>query len=167
MSAIAVVTKPLSRPYPCRAFYDTIGDTLSAGIKQRGSFKHSLEGDDCSFDLTRDGRLLNIDIWKPRREWRIETAIHPPEEMARLNIALLTNGNGRGLIEIDYLTDAKRSLVNIKFSRERVAQFVSPATSLIIELNEASQLAGIWLLGIIDDINFQKEGEWRRSIKAL
>jgi hypothetical protein len=165
MSLVTVKTTPLTRPYPCRAFYDTIGDTLSAGVKQRGQFKQTIDGSDCSFDLTREGKILNIDVWRPRKLWRIEAAIHPPEEFLRTNVALLTNTEN--LSDIEYLTDQERSLLNIRFARGRVARFVSPATSLIVELNEQSELIGLWLLGIVDDVNFVKEGEWRRSIKAI
>ncbi len=165
MSLVTVKTTPLSRLYPCRAFYDTIGDTLSAGVKQRGQFKQTVDGNDCSFDLTREGKILNIDIWRPRKLWRIEAAIHPPEDYQRTNVAL--SPNGESLSDVEYLTDQSRGLLNIRFARERVARFVSPATSLIIEINERSELIGLWLLGIVDDVNFVKEGEWRRSIKAI
>jgi hypothetical protein len=161
---IVVKTAPLARLFPCRAFYDTIGDTLSVGIKQKGKFKSSLDGSDCSFDLTRDGKLLNIDIWKARKEWRVEKEIHPPEEFTMQNIVFPLSTDD--LETVDLLTNAKRDILNLKFARERVARFVSPATSLIFELNEKDELVGFWLTEITDDLNFQKEGDWRRATKA-
>ncbi len=165
MSLITVKTAPLARLYPCRAFYDTIGDTLSVGIKQKGKFKNSIDGEECSFDLTRDGKLLNIDVWKARKEWRIEKAIHPPEDFSVRNVNF--NGDSSELVVLDLLTNAQRTLLNVKFSRERVAHFVSPATTLIFEVNDSDELVGFWLTEIVEDLNFQKEGEWRRSIKAV
>ena len=165
MPLISVKTAPLARVYPCRAFYDTIGDTLSVGIKQKGKFKASIDGEACSFDLTRDGKLLNIDIWSPRRDWKVEKALHPPEEFIVQNV---TFDSGADELEVvDLLTNAKRSILNIKFSKDRVAKFISPATSLIFELDDDNRLLGFWLTEIVDDLNFQQEGEWRRSIKAL
>ena len=165
MPLISVKTAPLARVYPCRAFYDTIGDTLSVGIKQKGKFKASIDGEACSFDLTRDGKLLNIDIWSPRRDWKVEKARHPPEEFIVQNV---TFDSGTDELEVvDLLTNAKRSILNVKFSKDRVAKFISPATSLIFELDDDNRLLGFWLTEIVDDLNFQQEGEWRRSIKAL
>lgn len=164
MPLIKVKTAALARLYPCRGFYDTIGDTLSVGIKQKGKFKSTIDGEDCSFDLTRDGKILNIDIWTPRRDWTVERAIHPPEEYEKLNVLL--DPAARELEVLDFLTDESRSTLNIKLSKDRVSRFVSSATNLIIELNDRDELLGLWLTNITDDINFQKEGEWRRSIKA-
>ena len=165
MPLISVKTAPLARVYPCRAFYDTIGDTLSVGIKQKGKFKASIDGEACSFDLTRDGKLLNIDIWSPRRDWKVEKALHPPEEFIVQNVTF--DAGADELEVVDLLTNAKRSILNIKFSKDRVAKFISPATSLIFELDDDNRLLGFWLTEIVDDLNFQQEGEWRRSIKAL
>lgn len=166
MSLIVVKTVALARPFPCRAFYDTIGDTMSVGVKQKGKFKTSIDGEWCSFDLTRDGKLLNVDIWRARKEWKIEKAIHPPEEPMTLN-TLFEPSTEAELEVLDLLTNPDRKILNVKFSRERVAQFISPAASLIFELNEKSELIGFWLTEIIDDLNFQREGEWRRTVKAV
>ncbi len=166
MPLIVVKTVASARLFPCRAFYDTIGDTLSVGVKQKGKFKNSIDGELCSFDLTRDGKLLNVDIWKARKAWKVEKAIHPPEEFVTANV-LFDPTTGDELDVIDLLTNAERTILNVKFSRERVAKFVSPATSLIFELNDKDELVGFWLTEITDDLNFQKEGDWRRSIKAV
>lgn len=165
MPLITVMTAPLARVYPCRAFYDTIGDTLSVGIKQKGKFKASVDGEACSFDLTRDGKLLNIDIWSPRRDWKVEKALHQPEEFIVQNVSF--DSAADDLEVVDLLTNAKRSILNVKFSKDRVAKFISPAASLIFELDDDNKLMGFWLTEIVDDLNFQQEGEWRRSIKAL
>lgn len=166
MSLIVVKTGALARLFPCRAFYDTIGDTLSVGIKQKGKFKNSIDGEFCSFDLTRDGKLLNIDIWKARKGWKVEKAIHPAEEFSTANVIFDSAGDTE-LDAIDMLTNSERTILNVKFSRERVAKFVSPATSLIFELNDNDEMVGFWLTEIVDDLNFQKEGDWRRAVKAV
>lgn len=165
MTLIRLKTSELSRSFPCRAFYDSIGDTLSVGVKQKGKFGTSVEGDDVSFDLTKDGKLLNIDVWKPKREWKVEKKIHPPEEFSKENIKFL---DLRTATEpIAYITDAKKTLLCIRFAAERVARFVSPANSLIFELNADDRLIGLWITQIEEDINFDKESEWRRTVKAV
>lgn len=166
MSLIVVKTVASTRLFPCRAFYDTIGDTLSVGIKQKGKFKSSIDGEFCSFDLTRDGKLLNIDVWKARKAWKIEKAIHPPEEFTTANVIFDSTADAE-LETIDLLTNSERTILNVKFSRERVAKFVSLATSLIFELNDKDEMIGFWLTEIVDDLNFQKEGDWRRAVKAI
>ncbi len=166
MPLIVVKIVAIARLFPCRAFYDTIGDTLSVGIKQKGKFKSSIDGEVCSFDLTRDGKLLNIDVWKARKAWKVEKAIHPAEEFITANVIFDTAADVE-LETIDLLTNAERTILNVKFSRERVAKFISPATSLIFELNEKDEMVGFWLTEIVDDLNFQKEGDWRRAVKAI
>ena len=162
---IQLKTSELARPYPCRAFYDSTGDTLSVGVKQKGKFSISIEADDISFDLTKDGKLLNIDLWKSRKEWTIEKMLHPPESFDKENVVFVSKKVQTE--PIDYLTDPKKTMLCIRFAAERVSRFVSPASSLIFELNAKDQLIGLWIIQIEDDINFQKEAEWRRSIKAV
>ena len=165
MPPILLKTSKLARSYPCRAFYDSGGDSLSVGVKQKGKFGACLEGDEFSFDLTKDGKLLNIDVWKPRQDWKIEKAIHPPEHFDKDDVAFV--GARLTAEPISYNTDAKKTLLYIRFAAERIARFVSPANSLIFELNAKHELVGLWILQIEDDVNFIKEGEWRRSVKAV
>lgn len=165
MPPIVLKTSNLSRSYPCRAFYDAGSDSLSVGIKQKGKFGGCLEADGFSFDLTKDGKLLNIDVWKPRKEWAVEKAIHPPENFEKEDVAFV--GTRLKAEPVAYNTDPKKALLYIRFAVERVARFVSPANSLVFELNAKNQLIGLWILQIEDDINFTKESEWRRSVKAV
>lgn len=165
MTLLKVLSAPLSRPLPCKAFYDLVGDTLSVGIKQRGKFKRSIDGEEFSFDLTRDGKLLNIDVWLPRNVWETEKAIHPPED-TDLEMVRFASTDA----EVDaphFLTNEARSLLYLQFSRQRVARFLAPAKPLIFELNSQNDLVGLWILEIEDDINFQKEGLWRQSVRAV
>jgi hypothetical protein len=165
MPPILLKTSSLSRLYPSRAFYDSGGDSMSVGVKQKGKFGACLEGDEFSFDLTKDGKLLNIDVWKPRKDWTVEKAIQPPENFDRENVTFV--GTRLQAEPISYNTDAKKSLLYMRFAAERIARFVSPANSLIFELNAKHQLVGLWILQIEDDINFTKEAEWRRSVQAV
>ena len=89
MPPILLKTSKLARSYPCRAFYDSGGDSISVGVKQKGKFGACLEGDEFSFDLTKDGKLLNIDVWKPRQDWKVEKAIHPPEHFDKEDVAFV------------------------------------------------------------------------------
>jgi hypothetical protein len=165
MPLIKVTTAAAARSFACRAFYDRIGDTMSVGIKQKGKFHSSIEGEDFSLDLTKDGKLLNIDIWIPRNDWTIDKNIHPPEEFSKESI-IFPESKVRAEA-IGYMTNAARNLLYVRFSSERIARFVSPGSSLIFELNAKNQLVGFWITQIEEDINFQKESEWRRSIKAV
>ena len=162
---IQLKTSEIARPFPFRAFYDSTGDTLSVGIKQKGKFGISIEADDISFDLTKDGKLLNIDVWIPRKNWTVDKAIHPPEEIEKASVVFVSKKVQTE--PIAYVTDPKKTLLCIRFASERVSRFITPATSLIFELNAKDQLIGLWITQIEEDINFQKESEWRRSIKAV
>jgi hypothetical protein len=165
MPPIVLKTSELPKSYPCRAFYDSGSDSMSVGVKQKGKFGACLEGDSFSFDLTKDGKLLNIDVWKPRKEWVIEKAIHPPESFDKQDVTFV--GTKLTAEPASYNTNPAKSLLYIRFATERISRFVSPASSLVFELNAKNQLVGLWILHIEDDVNFTKEAEWRRSVKAV
>lgn len=164
MNLVKVQSKGLRKHIPTKAFYDTIGDTLSAGIKQKGKFKSSLDATDFSFELSRDGRILNIEIWKPRKEWVLERALHPPEEVESGNV--IVNDSVQDVGEPKFLTNEERDLLYIQFSDERISRSVSPGEAVIFELNDSDQLVGLWITGIEEDINFEKEQVWRSQVEA-
>jgi len=164
MSLIKLETKRLRKHIPTKAFYDTIGDTVSAGIKQKGQFKSSLDATDFSFELSRDGRILDIEIWKPRKEWLLERALHPPEHVESGNV--IVNDSQQVGEDPKFLTNAERDLLYIQFSNERISRSVSPGSAVIFGLNDSDELVGLWLVGIEDDINFEKEQVWRSQVEA-
>jgi len=164
MSLIKVETKRLRKQIPTKAFYDTIGDTLSVGIKQKGQFKASLDATDFSFELARDGRILDIEIWKPRKTWQLEPALHPPEHVDAGT--LVVNDPAQAVADPKFLTNAERDLLYIQFSNERISHSISPGNAVIFGLNDAGELVGLWLVGIVDDINFEKEQVWRSQVEA-
>jgi hypothetical protein len=164
VAAIRVETTELAESYPCKAFYDNIEEQLSVGVKRVGKFHSYIEGECFSFDLTRNGHLLNIDLWKPKREWISRKMIAAPEDFERQDIRFL---DYRLKIDpVSYYTNSDRSLVYICFSKKRIDRFVSPANSLVFELDRSSHLVGLWVTDIEQDFNFRKEARWRRSVKA-
>jgi uncharacterized protein YuzE len=164
MSLIKVATRKHRKHIPTKAFYDTIGDTVSVGIKQKGQFKSSLDATDFSFELSGDGRVLDIEIWKARKEWQLEPALHPPESVEAGNIII--RDSNQGIDDCVFLTNAARDLLFIRFSEERISRSVSPGNTVIFELNQADELVGLWIVGIEDDINFAKEQVWRSQVEA-
>jgi uncharacterized protein YuzE len=164
MSLVKLATKRLRKHIPTKAFYDTIGDTLSAGIKQKGQFKSSLDATDFSFELGMDGRILDIEIWKPRKEWILERALHPPESVESGNV--LVSDPDQPVENPKFLTNEKRDVLYIQFSDERISRSVSPGSAVIFELNDANELVGLWIVEIENDINFEKEQIWRSQVEA-
>lgn len=165
MALIRVQTAPLEHSIPCRAFYDNMEAALSVGIKQAGKFNSYVEAQFFSFDLTKGGRLLNIDVWKPREEWTIEKDLHPPEQFDRENLIFLVER-----LKVDpakYTTNPDRNVLHIRFTKGKADRFVSPANSLIFELSKKSELVGLWITNIEDDYGFKKEAIWRVSVKAV
>ncbi len=164
MSLVKVETKRLRKQIPTRAFYDTIGDSLSVGIKQKGQFKASLDATDFSFELARDGRVLDIEIWKPRKEWQLERALHPPDHVEPGTV--LVKDPAQAAEDPRFLTNAERDLLYIQFSNERISHSISPGTAVIYGLNDSNELVGLWIIGIENDINFEKEQVWRSEVEA-
>jgi hypothetical protein len=165
MELIRVKTTKLDRSIPCRAFYDNMEDALSVGIKQEGKYHSYIEAEFFSFDLAKNGKLLNIDVWKPRKEWLVEKDLHPPEEFDRENLVFL---DARVTVEpAKYHTNPDRDILHIRFTSGKIDRFVSPANSLIFELSAENRLVGLWILGIEDDYGFKKEAVWRASVKSV
>ncbi|MFH2056907.1 MAG: hypothetical protein ABIJ61_13195 [bacterium] len=165
MALIRVQTAPLDNSIPCRAFYDNMESALSVGIKQSGKFYSYVEAECFSFDLTKAGKLLNIDVWKPRDEWQIEKDLHPPDDFDRENVIFLDE---RLKVEpATYFTNPERNLLHIRFTKGTVHRFVSPASSLIFELSKENELMGLWITNIEDDFGFKKEAIWRVTVKSV
>lgn len=165
MALIRVKTESLSHSIPCRAFYDNMEGSLSVGVKRKGKFYSYIEAECFSFDLARGGKLLNIDVWKPKDDWEVEKNLAPPDDFERQNVIFLDFR-----LKTDpasYYTNPQRNLLHIRFSSGRVSRFVSPANSLIFELSEDNELMGLWITEIEEDYGFRKEAAWRKSIKAI
>lgn len=165
MALIRVQTAPLENSIPCRAFYDQMEEALSVGIKQAGKFNSYVEAEHFSFDLTKSGKLLNIDVWKPRGEWEVEKNLHPPEEFDRENIVFLDER--LKVPPAQYFTNPQQNILHIRFAKGKVHRFVSPANSLIFELSPDDELVGLWITNIEDDYGFKKEAVWRVTVKAV
>ena len=164
MGLIPVETCELTKSFPCKAFYDNDNDQLSVGIKRAGKFHSYVEAGYFSFDITPNGKLLNIDVWKPRKEWVVTKEIAPPDEFEKKDLVFLKLR--QKIDPVDYFTDREGSLLYIRFTKKRINSFVSPANSLIFELDKDDQLVGLWITEIEQDFSFRKEAIWRRSVKA-
>lgn len=165
MALIHVQTKKLSRPIACKAFYDNMEESLSVGIKQAGKFYSYIEGECFSFDIARGGKLLNIDVWKPKLEWAVEKNLLPPEDFTRENVLFLDFR-----LKVDpasYYTNPDQTILHIRFAKGRVGRFVSLASSLIFELSGKDDLMGLWILNIEEDYGFRKESAWRKSNRTI
>lgn len=164
MALIRVKTQKLTKSIPCRAFYDNMEESLSVGIKQVGKFYSYIEGEYFSFDIARGGKLLNIDVWKPKQEWVVEKNLVPPEQFSRESVLFL---DFRLKTEpAIYRTNPECDALHIRFAEGTVERFVSPANSLVFELSAHDELMGLWILAIEEDYGFRKESAWRKSIKT-
>jgi hypothetical protein len=140
-------------------------ESLSVGIKQTGKFYSYIEGECFSFDIARGGKLLNIDVWKPKAEWIVEKNLFPPDEIAKENVLFLDFR-----LKVDpasYYTNPDREILHIRFATGKVERFVTPTESLIFELSSRDELMGLWILGIEEDYGFRKESEWRKKFKTV
>jgi hypothetical protein len=165
MALIRVKTQKLSKLIPCRAFYDNMEESLSVGIKQTGKFYSYIEGEFFSFDIARGGKLLNIDVWRPKQDWTVEKNLVIPESLDRENVLFL---DFRLKTEpAIYRTNSDQTVLHIRFADGKAQRFVSPAESLIFELSENDDLMGLWILNIEEDYGFRKESAWRKSIKTV
>lgn len=144
-----------------RGFYDNYEGVLNFAVKARGKFHSYIQSDNLSIDISKSGGLLNIEVVVPKEKWEEEKNLKPPSDAPLGRIKFLDfrlNINGES-----YLTNEARDLLYIRFSKENHIETYEIAENLYVDVNVVSELAGLWLLNVVDDYGFKNEMAFRRS----
>jgi hypothetical protein len=135
---------------------DILTATVHAGAKGEGmSGSVEIEGTDGSwliFDVS-GGRIAGVEVavWP---DVRTVAALTPPADAARgvITIPGRTATPGPATVEIDTrlvaVADASERTIHFRFGSARTARSVRAAQDLILDVDDAGHLAGVWLLNV-------------------
>jgi hypothetical protein len=161
---ISTLTEPILAG---QGFYQLEEDALYVQIgpftKERRFFSY-LESEHVRFDLDRQGRLIFIEVNVPRRLWRTESSIKPPTVVEPADIRWL---DFRDRIKDPLLVcNPKRSHLFLRFAKIEKPRNYYLAETVIAEVNDNDELAGIWITDIIDDLAGQQIGAFRKRLRG-
>ncbi len=161
---ISVEVKSTNKIPIGKGFYDNSEGILNFAIKARGKFHSYIQSDCLSIDLDRKGGLLNIEVSVEREVWVEERELVPPDNVAYMKLRFLDyrlNIDGES-----YHTNRSRDLLYICFSDDDHVKTCEIAKNLMADVNLVNELAGLWILDLVDDYGFRSEMAFRRGNEA-
>lgn len=157
----AASVQPLKGKLPSVAFkWDTETEILSGQFKGAGGADGltgtvELEGVDGSFAVldVMGGQLrgLEVVVWP---ETQIVAGLTPPSanEQGRLILPARASQPGIAAVEVDTRMAADKSpddsVIHLRVGPQRRVKLVQVADHLMLELDDRSEIAGFWLLGV-------------------
>jgi hypothetical protein len=158
---VAVEAAPGSAPAPVRYQWDADTELLAASLvdRHRGRAADAtslqLEGRDGSWITLelRAGRLcgLEVAVWPPVR---LRSTVAPPAtaEAGHVTIPAALAPDGAGDVEVDTLlaveADRQRRTYHFRLGRPRPTRAVRVGRDILVDVDEAGELAGLWLLHV-------------------
>jgi uncharacterized protein YuzE len=147
-----------------KGFYDNAEGILNFAIKTRGKFHSYIQSDCLSIDLDKKGGLLNIEVSVDREAWAAESELVPPDDVAIKKLCFLDyrlNIEGES-----YHTNQSKDLLYICFSDDDQVKTYEIAENLLADVNLVNELAGLWILNLVDDFGFKSEMAFRKGDEA-
>ena len=146
-------------------FYDNYENILNFAIKTRGKFHSYIQSESLSIDLDKKGKLLNIEVMEAKDLWIPDNRLQVPDDvpfkvLRFLNYRLNISG------EL-YLTNEARNLLYIRFSENDHVKTYEIAENLMADVNLVNELAGLWILNLVDDYGFKNEMAFRKGKKII
>ena len=160
---ISTPTEPI---LPGRGFYQLEEDALYVQVglfnNERKFFSY-LESDTVRFDLDRHGRVIFIELDKPRRQWPVDESLTLPEVAEPADIRWL---NFREVITSPKLTTNKRrTLVRMVFTNEAPVKCYYLSENVLIEVDREGLLVSVWVDDIVDDLAGQEIAWFRKTLR--
>jgi hypothetical protein len=158
--ALAVESAGVGPLPPVRYAWDADTEILTVSVADRrgggaAAVSLELEGRDGSWVTleVRAGRLcgLEVAVWPPVR---LRSALAPPVPSERGHVSLPALGalGGTTDVEVDTLlqvaADRQRRTYHFRIGRARPARAVHVGRDILVDVDEAGELAGLWLLHV-------------------
>ncbi len=160
------ITTPTEPIVPGRGFYQLEEDVLYVQIGLFGSsrrFYSWLESPTVRLELDREGRLIFIEVDKPRRQWPVVDELESPNRAEIADIRWLDFR--RQISEPDLHTNCQRTTLRIGFSDRPASDAYYLAQEVILEVDEHQRPTAIWVARIDDDLAGQEIGAWRKRCR--
>ncbi len=146
-------------------FYDNHEGVLNFAIKRQGKFNSYIQSQCLSIDVDKKGNLLNIEVSVSRDQWASDDMLIAPPDVPFKKLRFLDyrlNIEGES-----YYSNQAKDLLYICFSRENHVKTYEIAENLLADVNVVSELAGLWILNIVEDYGFKSEMAFRRGNRAI
>jgi hypothetical protein len=162
------VTTPTEPIVPGRGFYQLEEDMLYVQVglfNMTRRFYSWLESPTVRLELDREGRLIFIEVSRPRRQWPVDENLAPPDRAEIADVRWLDFR--RQISEPELQTNRRRSMLRIVFSNRPVASSYYLAHEVILQADERHQPVAIWVCQIEDDLAGHEIGLWRKRCRKL
>lgn len=160
------VSAPTEPIVPGRGFYQLEEDILyvQIGLFSRSRRFYSwLESPTVRLELDREGRLIFIEVDKPRRQWPTDENLEPPRRAEIADIRWLDFR--QPIPDPDLRTNPRRTVLRISFSEQPGSNAYYLAQEVILETDEGRRPTAIWICRIEDDLAGQEIGAWRKRCR--
>lgn len=147
----------------CRAcgFYHPDEERLVVSLDRPGQFASFADGDDVSFDLDKDGRLLGITVDAPRERWEVQADLIAPRIGIPATVRFLDAPIQLGKVRL--LTEPDYTLLCVVISPLKAVHILEPCSGLLLEVGGKGELLAVWILEIQEDYGSRRERAWRTS----
>src|SRR5512138_233 len=139
---------------PGRGFYQIEEDVLFVPIgrqpQSKSAFFSFLESDTVRMDFDKTGRLLFLEITRPRGSWTVMADPIPPGHVPYADIRWLDFREHIPKPQI--LTNPERKLACVQFADRPGSSTSSLAESVILEVDDAHTAIRLWITEIVDDL---------------
>lgn len=160
------ITTPTEPIVPGRGFYQLEEDVLYVQVGLFSSsrrFYSWLESPSVRLELDREGRLIFIEVDKPRRQWPVDEDLKPPNRAEIADIRWLDFR--QQIPEPDLRTTPRRTILRIGFSDQRVTNAYYLGQEVVLQADERQRPIAIWICRIEDDLAGQEIGAWRKRCR--
>ena len=160
------ISPPTGSILPGRGFYQLEEDSLYVQIAPFSNsyrFFSYLESEHVRFDLDREGRLLFVEVSRPRRNWRVVENMSCPSHSYEADIRWLSFRSQ--MTDPELITDRSRTTLVVRFAPAAKTKTYRVAESVLLEVSDDSTLAAVWITDIVDDLAGQHIAAYRRKFR--
>ncbi len=162
---ISTPTEPI---LPGRGFYQLEEDSLYVQVGFFSGTRHFfsfLESSHVRFEIDSHGHLIFIEYSLPRRQWRVAEPFSHPQVVEPADIRWLDFREQ--ITEPTPLTNTLRTDLLLQFQECEQTWNYYLGDSVVLQVDNRDNLAGIWISGIIDDLAGQEISFFRKKLRNL
>ena len=160
------ISSPAEPILPGRGFYQLEEDVLYVQIglfADTRRFFSWLESEYVRLECDRAGRLIFIEVRVPRRNWPVDENLEAPQVAEMADVRWL---DFRSPIQQPVLsTPPDREGLLIRFSEQETARNYYLADTVMVQVDAANGLVGLWIGDISDDLAGREIGAYRKNCR--
>ncbi len=167
ITAARVKISPPTEPVvPGRGFYQLEEDALYVQVgplsKER-CFFNWLESDSVSLEFDREGRLMFVEVRRPRRHWLVEEKISRPRTAEVADLRWLDFRERFDSPTL--LTNERRTCLQLRFSDAQPSRSYYLGDQVIMQMAGEDFPVALWVPDIVDDMGGHMMSEFRKALR--